>query len=234
MVAHPIDLAHLSPMSPDETASLLVITGDQYLFRYRDRTGATAYKFVSPAAVRSAFVHETIDTGWLPSTVRRWGVGRLGEWLLMTHPPRRYSFSFTADQGNETVTRQITMPALAFFGYGQKYYLWAFTDRELNANSALFTAPLPNIEANGAICFGQSALPQASTKTIGEAWNLFLTSPFSNHSVNGKSKAFPEDVRKQLESMAQANRRHYPLRDLVRLRETASQMIDGIVRGIRG
>ena len=234
MVAHPIDLARLSPMSPDETASLLVITGDQYLFRYRDKAGAMAYKFVSPAAVRTAFAHETIDTGWLPANLRRWGVGRLGEWLLMTHAPRRYSFAFTTDQGNEGITLPIAMPALAFFGYGQKYYLWAFTDRELNANSALFTAPLPNIEGSGAICFGQNVLPQASTKTIGEVWDLFLTSPFSNHSVNGKSKAFPEDVRKQLEKMSQANGHHYPLRDLVPLRETASQMIDGIVRGVRG
>lgn len=221
-------------MSPDETASLMFIAGDQYLFRYRDKAGATAYKFVSPAAVRTAFVHETIDTGWLPSNVRRWGMGRLGEWLLVTHPPRRYSFTFTADQGNDAATLQIVMPALAFFGYGQKYYLWAFTDRELNANTPLFTAPLPNIEGNGAICFGQNVLPHASTKTIGEAWNLFLMSPFSNHSVNGKSKAFPEDVRMQLEKLSQANRRRYPLRDLVPLRETASQMIDGIVRGIRG
>ncbi len=234
MVSHPIDLSRLAPMSPDETASLLVITGDQYLFRYRDQAGATAYKFVSPAAVRTAFAHEAIDTGWLPSNVRRWGMGRLGEWLLMTHRPKQYSFTFTTDQGNEIVTLQVAMPALAFFGYSQKHYLWAFTDRALNANSPLFAAPLPNIEGNGAICFGANVLPRASTKTIGEAWDLFLTSPFSNHSVNGKSKAFPEDVRKQLETMAQANRRRYPLRDLVPLRETASQMIDGIVRGIRG
>ncbi len=220
-------------MSPDETASLLIITGDQYLFRYRDKAGAMTYKFVSPAAVRTAFAHETIDTGWLPANVRRWGVGRLGEWLLMTHRPQRYPFTFTTDQGNESIALLVAMPALAFFGYGQKYYLWAFTDRELSANSPLFTAPLPNIEGNGAICFGQNALPQASTKTIGDAWNLFLTSPFSNHSVNGKSKAFPEDVRKQLEKLSQANGRRYPLRDLVPLRETASQMIDGIVRGIR-
>ena len=234
MVAHAIDLARLTPMSPDETASLLVITGDQYLFRYRDKAGVMTYKFVSPAAVRTAFAQETIDSGWLPANVRRWGVGRLGEWLLVTHRPKRYSFAFTTDQGNETVNWQIAMPALAFFGYGSKYYLWAFTDRELNANSSLFTAPLPNIEGNGAICFGQNILPKASTKTIGEAWNLFLASPFSNHSVNGKSKVFPEDVCKQLEKLSQANRRRYPLRDLVPLRETASQMIDGIVRGVRG
>ncbi len=234
MVSHPIDLSRLTPMSPDETASLLVITGDQYLFRYRDQAGATAYKFVSPAAVRTAFAHETIDTGWLPSHVRRWGMGRQGEWLLITYPPRRYSFAFTTNQGDETSTLALPMPALAFFGYGQKYYLWAFRDRELNANSHLFTAPLPNIEGNGAICFGQNVLPPASAKTLGEAWNLFLASPFSNHSVNGKSRAFPEDVRKQLETLAQASRRRYPLRDLVPLRETASQMIDGIVRGIRG
>ncbi len=233
MVAPTVDLSRLTPMSPDETASLMLITGDQYLFRYRDNAGATAYKFVSPAAVRAAFVHETIDTGWLPKQVHRWGIAKQGEWVLMTHSPQRYLLNFTSKEGEETVALNVTMPPLAFFGYGQRYYLWAFTDRELSGNSPLFAAPLPNIDGNGAICFGQNALPSASAKTMGEVWTLFLMSPFSNHSVNGKSRAFPDDVRMQLEQLVQSRRERYPHRDLVPLRQTAQQMVDSILRGIR-
>jgi hypothetical protein len=233
MVAPPVDLSRLTPMSPDETASLMLITGDQYLFRYRDRAGAVNYKFVSPASVRAAFVQETIDTGWLPNHAHRWGIARQGEWLLMMRSPKRNSFAFTSNEGNETVTLNVPMPALAFFGYGQRYYLWAFTERELGGNSSLFAAPLPNIDGNGAICFRQNVLPSASAKTIGEVWNLFLRSPFSNHSVNGKSRVFPDDVRMQLEQLGQSARRRYPLRDLVPLHQTAQQMVDSILRGIR-
>ena len=82
-----LDLTHLSPMSPDETASLMIIGGDQYLLRYREKQGAIAYKFISPAVVRAAFANETIDSTWLPSQTRRWGLGKEGEWILLTHPP---------------------------------------------------------------------------------------------------------------------------------------------------
>ena len=85
-----MNLTHLSPMSADETAALLFICSDQYLFRYRAKNGAVAYKFVSPASVRAAFAEETIDTNWLPPNVRRWGIGKHGEWILITHPPQRH------------------------------------------------------------------------------------------------------------------------------------------------
>lgn len=232
-MVHPsVDLSRMTPMAADETASLLLITGDQYLFRFRNKGGTVAYKFLSPASVRAAFAHETIDTQWLPPNVRRWGIGKHGEWLLVTHPPHVYELSFASLQGNETVTLQVPMPALAFLGYGQRYHLWAFNDRELSANTPLFAAPLPNVDGNGSICFGTNIMPQASARTIGDAWNLFLASPFSNHSINGKSKAFPEDVRVQLEKLAQSGRRRYPLRDLVPLRTTANQAIENALRGV--
>ncbi len=232
MVNHSVDLTRLSPMARDETASLMIMTADQYLFRYRDKGGATIYKFVSPAAVRAAFAHETIDTAWLPLNVRRWGVAPHGEWLLVTQRPQVYAFSFTAVAANETVTLNIPMPALAFFGYGQRYYLWAFADRELTGDSPLYAAPLPNVDGNGAICFGTNLMPHACTGTIGEAWAIFLASPFSSHAVNGKSKACPDDVRLQLEKLAQAQKGRYPLRDLVPLHRTANQAIDNILRGM--
>ncbi len=232
MIHPPVDLSRTTPMAADETASLMLITGDQYLFRFRDKGGTVAYKFLSPASVRAAFAQETIDTQWLPPNVRRWGIGKQGEWLLVTHSPHVYEFSFAGLHGSEAVTLGVPMPALAFLGYGQRYHIWAFTDRDLRANSPLFVAPLPNVDANGAICFGTNIMSPASARTMGDAWNLFLASPFSNHSVNGKSKAFPDDVRLQLEQLAQAGRRRYPLRDLVPLRSTASQTIENALRGV--
>ena len=228
-----MNLANLSPMPGDETAALLFICGDQYLFRYRTKEGSIAYKFVSSAAVRAAFAEETIDTNWLPSNARRWGIGKRGEWIIITFPPQKHRFAFVGeDDERETMTLELPMPALAFFGYEQRYYLWAFTDVELKGDTSLFVAPLPNVDANGAICFGSNLVPKASAKTIEEAWRIFLASPFTNHSVNGKSHKYPNDVRKQLMRLAEKRSRHYPVDDLVSLNRTVNMVIDWTLRGV--
>jgi PRTRC genetic system protein B len=224
-----MDLTHLSPMVNDETAALLFICGDQYLFRHRAKNGAVVFKFVSPAAVRAAFAEETIDTDWLPRDARRWGIGKRGECIVITFPLQKHRLLF-ADENGKTMSLEIPMPALAFFGYGQRYYLWAFKDNELGSETMLFAAPLPNLDANGAICFGGNVVPKASAKSIQEAWRLFLASPFTNHSANGKSREYPNDVRTQLMRLAEKRRRRYPLDDLVSLNRTAERVISDAVR----
>jgi PRTRC genetic system protein B len=227
-----MNLAHLSPISADETAALLFICGDQYLFRYRTKDNGVAYKFVSSTAVRAAFAEETIDTNWLPSNARRWGIGKCGEWIIITFPPQKHRFTFVSeDDDRETVTLELPMPALAFFGYEQRYHLWAFKDAELKGDTSLFAAPLPNVDSNGAICFGSNLVPKASAKTIEEAWRIFLASPFTNHSVNGKSRKYPDDVRKQLMRLAERRNCRYPIDDLVSLNRTANMVIDWTLRG---
>ncbi len=228
-----MNLAHLSPVSADETAALLFICGDQYLFRYRVKDGGVAYKFVSSAAVRAAFAEETIDTNWLPSIARRWGIGKRGEWIIVTFPPQKHRFSFVSeDDERKAMTLELPMPALAFFGYDQRYYLWAFKDADLKGDTNLFAAPLPNVDANGAICFGSNVVPKALARAIEETWRIFLASPFTNHSVNGKSHKHPDDVRKQLMQLAEHRRRRYPIDDLVSLNRTANMVIDWTLRGI--
>ena len=187
------------------------------------------FKFVSPAAVRAAFAEETIDTDWLPRDARRWGIGKRGEWIVITFPLQKHRLLF-ADENGKTMSLEIPMPALAFFGYGQRYYLWAFKDNELGSETMLFAAPLPNLDANGAICFGGNVVPKASAKSIQEAWRLFLASPFTNHSANGKSREYPNDVRTQLMRLAEKRRRRYPLDDLVSLNRTAERVISDAVR----
>ncbi|CAG0967210.1 hypothetical protein ANRL3_01257 [Anaerolineae bacterium] len=221
-----MNLAQLTPMSADETASLMFICGDQYLFRYRTKENGVAYKFVSPASVRAAFAEETIDTSWLSPNVRRWGIAKHGEWIVVAYRAQRHRFVFQPPGDNPAITLEVPMPGLAFLGYGQRYYVWAFKDAELKADTQLFAAPLPNVDANGAICFGSNLVPKASAQTIEQAWHLFLTSPFTNHAVNGKSQTYPDDVRKQLLRLSDGHHCRYPLWDLVSLNRTANMVID--------
>jgi PRTRC genetic system protein B len=229
-----MNVANLMPPSSDETAALLFLCGDQYLFRYRAKDNTVAYKFVSSAAVRAAFAEETIETNWLPDNTRRWGIGKRGEWIVITYPPQKHRFTFVSDDHEtKTLTLEIPMPALAFLGYEQRYYLWAFKEDVLSGNTNLYTVPLPNVDANGVICFGSNLVPKASARTIEEACRLFLASPFTNHSTNGKSRKCPNDVREQLLQLANARRRSYPLNDLVSLNRTANAVIEWTL-GSRG
>lgn len=227
-----MDVTHLTPMSEDESAALLFVCGDQYLFRYRTRDGGTAFKFLSASAVRAAFAEEAIDTYWLPQQVRRCGIGRRGEWVIVAQPPQRYSLLFQGETESEPTRIDVPMPGLAFLGYGQRYCVWSFKDKELRGETILFAAPLPNVDANGAICFGTNLVPPASTKTIEDAWKLFFATPFTSHSVDRKSNAYPEDVRKQLNRLVVGKHRRYPLSDLVSTNRTANMAIDWILRGI--
>jgi PRTRC genetic system protein B len=164
---------------------------------------------------------------------RRWGVGKRGEWIVITYPPQKHRFSFVREDDERiTMTLEVSMPALAFFGYDQRYYVWAFRDAELKGDTNLCAAPLPNVDSNGAICFGSNLVPKASAKAIEETWRIFLASPFTNHSVNGKSRKYPDDVRKQLMRLAERNNRRYPMDDLVSLNRTANMAIDWMVKGI--
>jgi PRTRC genetic system protein B len=229
-----MNLANLMPPLSDETAALLFLCGDQYLFRYRAKDNTVAYKFVSSAAVRAAFAEEAIETNWLPDSTRRWGIGKRGEWIVITYPPQKHRFTFVCDEHDrKTLTLEIPMPALAFLGYEQRYYLWAFKEDVLSGNTNLCTAPLPNVDSNGAICFGSNLVPKASARNIEEAWRLFLASPFTNHSTNGKSLKYPNDVRRQLLQLANARRRSYPLNDLVSLNRSANAVIEWTL-GSRG
>jgi PRTRC genetic system protein B len=204
--------------------------GDQVLFRYREREGATACKFLSASAVRAAFAEEPIDTGWLSPTVRRCGMGKLGEWVMVAHPPQHYTLSIQMRERDEAAELQVPMPRLAFFGHGQKYYIWAFKDKDLKGESIMFAAPLPNVDANGAICFGSNTVPDASTQTIDAAWQIFLTSPFNNHLLDRKSIAFADHVRQQLNRLAVEKRRRYPVSDLVSTNRTADMVVNWVLR----
>lgn len=228
-----MNLAQLTPIAADEVAALLFMCGDQYLFRYRTKEGSVGYKFISTASVRAAFAEEIIETNWLPSHARRWGIGKYGEWIVIAFPSQKHRLSFVDDDDDrKTMILDVPMPGLAFFGYAQRYYVWAFKDAELKGDTSLFAAPLPNVDASGAICFGGNLVPKASAQTIEEAWRIFSASPFTNHSVNGKSHRYPDDVRQQLIRLAEKRRRYYPIDDLVMLNRTANIAMDWMIKGV--
>jgi hypothetical protein len=82
----------------------------------------------------------------------------------------------------------------------------------------LYHAPLPNVSENG-VCWGtvmQPSMEELRSASLSPDWRQFLGSPFGNHTVNGKSRKFPKDLRKLY--MALENKDKYPRNDLVAIK----------------
>lgn len=215
---------------PGEVAEL-IIADDQYLFRHREGE-REILKFVSPAAVRAAFSHEPIDSGWLPAGTVRWGLDLAGHWAVHFVPAQIHTLRFSPAPGfadtSGLIQLRVPLPPLVFMGYATTYHVWALAHQGFNPHLNLHHAPLPNVHPDGLICFGANLPPDAAR--IGQAWQLFLEAPFNGDLASGKSRAQPNDVRVQLRSLADAHRPKYPLRDLVPTVQTVERAVEALLR----
>ena len=77
--------------SPVIQAELLFLDGI-YIFHHKDTEipEAHIYKCISPAALRTAFSNEPIDTGWMELGIVRWGTGSTDTYLVKFIPPATY------------------------------------------------------------------------------------------------------------------------------------------------
>lgn len=188
----------------------------------------TTYKFLSPTDVTAAFRQEPIDSGWLTSNTVRWGHSRQGEWIVQFYPPKRYQLIIAEFELHAIA---IPLPAFVFLGCGSNYWVWAVTGKQFDPNCQLYHAPLPNVMASGAICFGNNSHIASSNQGIVQAWDLFWSSPFNQDAVGSKSKSDPENVLSFLCSLHNRKSKRYPTDDLVPFsHQSVSKVIDQIVR----
>ncbi len=214
--------AGMAAMLDNEQAALLFV-GDQYLFRHKGKEGEISYKFVSPASVRAAFSNETIDTGWL-SGVKRWGIGKRGEWSVVFVPAVRRKL-LLADHKSETEI-EFPLPALVFLVYGDDLYVWA-VKKEFDPAARAWKAPFPNVYNDGKVCLGGNSIRGSSA--LG-AIEIFWNSPFNRDLASGHSHSFPNDVREMWRVVAEQNCKRYPSKDLVSAGGTVNEVVMSIVR----
>lgn len=196
----------------------IYIVHSQYLSRMRDANGNMIEKFVSPQHVRAAFTNEPIDSGWLSPNVIRWGMNPQGEWVVSFVPPQSFKLPFIGEDkedGDKITELTVPLPGLIFFGNGGKFSLWAVKTKSFDRNAQLYYCPLPNVEGDASLCYGHHKPPRASGNSIGQAFSLFVNTPFNNHTVDNKSKSNPEDVRVILRRLNEEQATEYPLDDLV-------------------
>lgn len=211
-------------VSADIPGQLLFLSG-QYLLVTRENEAIT-YKFLSPTAVTAAFSQEPIDSDWLSSNTVRWGHSRKGEWTVQFYPPAHYHLLLANFEPLEIAS---PMPAFVFLGCGTDYWVWAVTGKQFDPGCQLYHAPLPNVMASGAICFGNNSPPLSSNQGIVQAWDLFWSSPFNQDAVGSKSKSHPQNVLSLLCSLHSRKLKRYPTNDLVGF---SNQSVDTVIKQI--
>lgn len=211
-------------------AELLFLDG-QLVYHWRDpqeKGGGEHFKFVSPQEATRAFQQQSVDTGWLPAGLLRWGSQPQGNWFVRAVPPGYHTLTLTmlnqelfkalGTIKKEVVQVNVPMPLLLFAGVGTTYYVWAQQGQQPDPKGPLYLAPLPNLYAEGKICFGaNNKVPEASWETIEATWRLFIEeAPFNADLVRGKSVEFEGDIRKRLVELSNAKTvQVYPVADLV-------------------
>lgn len=111
----------------------------------------------------------------------------------------------------------VPLPGLVFFGTrrpladpehagGEKsatnYFVWAVKAEKLDPFQEIFRAPLPNVYADGRVCWGLIKPPRPTSRSLIQAFELFVKSTFNNHLADGKSRRQKEDVRVMLRERA--------------------------------
>lgn len=238
---------------------LLIFEG-QYLYHYADHDGEH-YKLVSPAALRSAFSGEPVDSGWLSTGVVRVGENAQGKWAVMWVPPqvhplrvmlpalpkRRRGRPRKGEAGqralevgpDEIVDLRVPLPGIVLAGLGREYRAWAVASPYFEPKAPVYYPPVPNIFPEGRVCWGENKAPVADGAAIGKAWQLFLDAPFNANLANGRSKTEAGDVRVKLVELWIQEAVEYPVFDLVPLhdyggRPTVESLVKKFIAGKGG
>ena len=202
---------------------------EQILFRARNTAGGDSYKFLSPAAVTAAFRNAPVDSGWIPPGVIRCGSTTQGSFAVLSEPARKYPLWIEGQRSERSKPFLVPLPSLIFLGRGKDYSVWAIREPVAQPSSRLFKAPLPNVFANGSICWGANKPPRATPAGIRQAWDLFISSPFNGHAAGEKAKSHRDDVRPLLRSLH--NKRTFPLAQMIATGRTLDSTINAALGG---
>lgn len=194
------------------------------VLRQTQPDGAVSEYAVDPAQVGTLLSAQvTLDTGLLSPEVLL--VRRTGARELRLHYRAAQRTGLWLEGSAEPL--RVPLPPLLWAlthtdGGGWQAQVWAVKARPKTLDVPLFHAPLPNVFHAGSICWGNLRLdPQADAATL---MALFWGSPFGNHAVHNKSRAYPQDIRQQL--LALEGARSYPRRDLIPTGRTLSAQLE--------
>ncbi len=209
----------------------LILSFYSYGVMLHKRDGDAVVEYpVDPAQIAVALAAKvTFDTGLLVADtllVRQDGLKKL---VVEYRAPSKTGLFL---DGSETALR-VPLPPLLMIrttveDKNPQYQVYAVKERPTTLDIPLFYAPVPNVFHSGSICWGSvRRVTDASLQgnSLSEDWATLLGSSFGSHSVNGKSKSHPADIRQKLIALDQRKARVYPLSDLLPVKRTLAQVL---------
>jgi PRTRC genetic system protein B len=177
---------------------------------------------LDPADVAAALTNIPLVSGLLPRGCLFWGKANGGEWLAIFVEPKVWPVSVE----RQKETWYVPMPGLVFIGQGGEYTLYAVKEQYWPvADTPLYYAPCPNVYGNTGVCQGNAPFPPASAGTIWRAVEVFFSSGFNMHLVQGKSLAHKDNILEVWRELHEAGAGEYPLDDLVATNLTLARVV---------
>jgi PRTRC genetic system protein B len=171
---------------------------------------------VDPSQVASTLAASLrFDTGLLSSDTLL--IQQQGQHELIASYRKAQTVGVWLDDSQDPL--RVPLPPLVLIrqtiGQRVQHQVYAVKRRPKSLSVPLFHAPLPNVYSSGQICWGNIRLPLQPDPALSGDWQVLLGTPFGNHAVAHKSRAFPHDIRQHLLHLDQQQTRRYPTRDLV-------------------
>ncbi|MEP7287901.1 MAG: hypothetical protein ABI947_19290 [Chloroflexota bacterium] len=199
------------------------------LMRRRLENGGETEYPVSPEQLATALSAKVrFETGLLSSNTLYVATEGIQKLIVDYRKPQQTALFL---DGSETSVR-VPLPGLVMIRVtsandNPRYGVYAVKRRPTTLDMPLFLAPLPNMDSHS-VCWGsvKKVSPEGlANSTLDEDWTLLLGSIFTSHSVHGKSKSHPADIRQKLINVEKGGARRYPTGDLVKLDFTLSDVI---------
>ena len=157
---------------------------------------------VSPAQLAETFAGTIrFETGLLTGNTLYIGTEGAKKLIIEYRPPTKTALFLEGAETPVVVPLPgLIMARLTTGNDSPRYAVYAVKARPETVDTPLFHSPLPNtgIGSGAGVCWGnvrKSSAEALAGNRLDEDWKLLLGSVFTSHSVHGKSKRFPNDVR---------------------------------------
>ncbi len=198
------------------------------LRRTTENGGETEYA-ISPAQLAETLAGQVrLETGLLNGNTLYISGEGAKKLVIEYHAPQKTALYLDGSEAPVVVPLPgLIMARLTKGDDSPRYVVYAVKARPETYETLLYHAPLPNVGYNS-VCWG--TVKRVSDEALAgsrldEDWKLLLGSTFTNHSVSGKSKSHPNDVRQKLIDMEKRKARKYPRSDLIPLKVTFGDLL---------
>jgi hypothetical protein len=171
----------------------------------------SGFRLVDPGDITRAFEKDySFSSGFLSANTLWTSFSKKFQTTAIYFEPGRRRLAVRVKE-NQVDRYYIPLPNLLFIlRPGQPPWVYAVPERPSGPRSRVYSAPFPNVYANGHTCGGNNRYPAEIT----EIPENFLRSFFTLEGLHGHSKKHEDNILKLWKELDKAKAKEYPLYDL--------------------